>query len=56
MEDEKLVDLNTVIIGLFNGLEQRKDIDEELNKKGLAKFTIETEYYTGTIIIKSKEE
>ncbi|MBR3002874.1 MAG: hypothetical protein IKF38_04880 [Clostridia bacterium] len=51
MEDEEIVDLNSVIIGLRQELEQRKDIEEELNKNGIANTIIRTEYYTGILTI-----
>lgn len=55
MENEEIIDLNTVCIGLRQALEQREDINQELNKNKLANYVVRTENYTGIITIVEKK-
>ena len=51
MEDEEIIDLNTVCIALRQALEKREDIEEELKKEKITNYTIRTENFTGVITI-----
>lgn len=54
-EDEEF-ELDMIIQTLSNALKKKKDIKQELEINGFAKFTINTSHYRGIIRIKENEE
>lgn len=55
-KEEKDCELDFIIQTLYNALKKKKDIKQEIEINGFAKFTINTKYYRGIIKIKENEE